>query len=74
MSRRYDILYDIARWSAKRELPQQEVVELVHRVLDDAGQSSYDFDNDMEVEKEMESIRKSVADVYAKTLGYEVHE
>lgn len=70
MSRRYDITNNIAMWCAQRELPQEEVVELVHSVLDVAGQSDYDYDNEVEVEEEMSNIRGDISRIYARTLGY----
>ena len=74
MSRRYDILHDIASWCAQRELPQEEVVTLVNNVLDSAGQSDYDRDDVKAVEDEINSIRSNVSIIYARTLGYKLPE
>ena len=74
MSRRYDILHDIAIWCAQRELPQEEVVVLVNNVLDSAGQSDYDRDDEKAVEEELRSIRNNVSMIYARTLGYKFPE
>lgn len=70
MSRRYDIINDIASWCAQRELPQEDVVELVHDVLDDAGQSDYDPEDELSVIEEMKSVATDVKRIYARTLGY----
>ena len=74
MSRRYDILHDIASWCAQRELPQEEVVILVNNVLDSAGQSDYDRDDEKAVEDELSGIRNNVSVIYARTLGYKLPE
>ena len=71
MSRRYDIENSIATWCAVRELPQEEVVELVQDVLSDAGQVDVDYDDEKAVAHETERVRETVKRIYARTLGYE---
>ena len=70
MSRRYDIINDIAIWCAKRELPQKEVIDLIHDVLDSAGQSDYNCNDESSVAEELNSIERSVVPIYARVIGY----
>lgn len=70
MSERFDIENSVITWCAKRELPQDEVAELVQDVLLQAGQVDIDFDNESEVLRESQRVAESVKTIYARTLGY----
>lgn len=70
MSRRYDIICQIATFCAEREIEQSESVELIHDVLDVAGQSAYDYCDEKSVEEEMKNIQDNVASIYGRVIGY----
>lgn len=71
MSRRYDILWNIAYFAAVREIPQREITTLIFDVLSAAGQIDCDYDSDDNIQKNLQEIEKDVSSAYAKILGYQ---
>ena len=70
MSRHADIVWDICRFCAVREIEQEEAIELCLDVLGSAGQMDYDEDDD-DFENKKNNLRKDVELIYKKVLDYQ---
>ena len=57
------LVYIIAKWSAVQELPQDEVVDVVYRVLAEVGNSPTYYGVD--------DLKKEISNIYAEVLGYD---